>query len=200
MLQLGKLININNNKIKWIGKDTVAVQVGDQIDRCRPINGLMCDNPLTTDDDEASDIKILELFTDLDAQAREKGGMVISLLGNHELMNVMGDMRYVSYKGLEQFENHKFNNNADARKYAFAPGNKYGNFLGCTRLPAVIIGNNLFVHAGIVTKLIEHLNINKSSDLENVNIAIKKWLLGLVNKDYVADIINSSKYSIGIEY
>ena len=60
-LKLGKVIDDNNN---WIGNDTIVVQVGDQIDRCR-INGIPCENINATQDDEASDIKILHFFTNL---------------------------------------------------------------------------------------------------------------------------------------
>ena len=52
--------------------------------------------------------------------------MVISLLGNHEIMNVQGNMNYVSYKGLEQFKDEinpetgkKFKSGKEARKYLF---------------------------------------------------------------------------------
>ena len=30
-----KVANLINKKLNWIGKDTVVVQLGDQIDRCR---------------------------------------------------------------------------------------------------------------------------------------------------------------------
>ena len=160
LLIIAKVIP-KSGEIKWIGNNTVVVQVGDQIDRCRPIGNMLCDNPkLLGNTDEASDLKILSLFTELDKQARYMGGRVISLLGNHELLNVAGYMQYVSYLGLKQFENYKtkegtiINNGEEGRKYAFKAGNDWGKYLGCNRHVATIVGNHLFVHAGIVEVLI----------------------------------------------
>jgi hypothetical protein len=207
-------------KMKWIGGKIHVVQVGDQVDRCRNYGGMSCNLPETTLDDEHSDIKILKLFTDLHLQASKVGGAVISLLGNHEINNSLGRLEYVSAKGLLGFESYKdptnpnitFNNGYDARKYAFAPGNEFGKFLGCTRTPAVMIGSNLFVHAGIVNNLFKKnkkkeykLNYNNpylkknaelftftnKEDFEHVNIIIKKWLLDLVEQEAVIDIIGS---------
>ena len=199
MLKLGRLIEIKNNKIIWTGGDTVVVQVGDQIDRCRPIGNLTCENEKTTYNDEASDINISKLFTDLDIQARKVGGLVISLLGNHELMNSLGQLSYVSHLGIDEFKEYKDSENPDyifespyeARKYAFSPGNEYGKFLGCTRLSAVIIGSNLFVHAGFVDSIIDLLEIKKRDDIEKINRAIKQWLLGLLESKQVRKLVTS---------
>jgi hypothetical protein len=210
LLKTAELIKIENGFIKWIadityaGKIVYVVQVGDQVDRCRPVNGMSCDNMNTTYDDEASDIKILKLFTNLDKQARQHGSAVISLLGNHELMNSMGQLNYVSHMGLKEFESYKdpsnphltFTSGEEARKYAFLPGNEYGKFLGCTRVPALIIGTNLFVHAGFVDGLLNEVQINDISDLEAINVKIRKWLLGIANVNTVEKIINGSKYSM----
>ena len=175
-----KLANIIDNNLNWIAtpKDTVVVQIGDQIDRCRPMIGKKCDNPNTTYKDESSDINIINLFNDLDKKARNFNGAVISLLGNHEIMNVQGNMNYVSYEGIKQFDNEinpetskKFKNGNEARKYFFKRGNKYANLLACTRQTAVIIGSNLFVHAAIVPKLAQNYNVN------DINILVRKWLL-----------------------
>ena len=101
LLKVAKVINDNDD---WIGGNTVVVQVGDQIDRCRPTINSQCDTHGTTKLDENSDWKILQYFTDLHKKARDVGGAVYSLMGNHELMNVNGDFRYVSYKGIEDFK------------------------------------------------------------------------------------------------
>lgn len=193
---------IGNDEFLWTGGSTYVVQIGDQIDRCRPSYNTSCNNPLTTFNDEHSDIKILKLFTNLHKQAIKVGGKVISLLGNHEIMNSLGYLDYVSYKGLQGFYNYKdpqdpnliFNNGTNARKYAFAPGNEYGKLLGCTRVSTVIIGSNLFVHAGLVTSLIHKLNLVDVNDLENINIAIRKWLLGILDIKYVNNLINGSLF------
>ncbi|MBT5874412.1 MAG: hypothetical protein HOH43_13420 [Candidatus Latescibacteria bacterium] len=62
----------------WTGGDAVLVQVGDLIDR-----GL-------------KDSEVLDLYMALEQQSAAAGGQVVVLLGNHEVMNLMGDLRYVS--------------------------------------------------------------------------------------------------------
>lgn len=204
-LKIANLIGINQvGQIIWTGGSTYVVQVGDQIDRCRPISNMVCTNPNTTYQDEASDIKILKLCDDLHKQALLVGGAVISLLGNHEIMNATGIMTYVSYLGNKEFENYvdpshpevKFASGADAREYAFKPGNEFGKMMGCTRLPAVIVGSHLFVHAGIIDGLINEMGLTKIHDLETINIAIRMWLLGILKKNAIKNIIKSSKISM----
>jgi hypothetical protein len=201
MLKAGNLIDINEN---WIGGESYVVQVGDQVDRCRPQGNYPCNHELGTDNDEASDILILKLFNKLHEQAVKAGGKVISLLGNHELMNSQGNLNYVSYMGLREFDNYvdpkhphlKFKSGEEARKHAFKPGNEIGKMLGCSRLGSVIVGTNLFVHAGILPALVEELNIKDKYDIENINLLIRKWLLKKIDYHNVSKIINSTKYSM----
>ena len=191
-LKLGKLIDNNNN---WIGGETVVVQVGDQIDRCR-FNGISCENEHATQNDEASDIKILEFFTTLHMQAQKQGGAVYSLLGNHEIMNVEQDFRYVSYKGFKQFENYKIDNNIvkdgkTVRSHLFKQGNQISEFLACTRQVALIIGSNIFIHAGILPI------IAKKYSVKSINQLMTLYLLDRIkntNKDY-SNIFNGNDYS-----
>ncbi|MCW5978398.1 MAG: metallophosphoesterase [Bryobacteraceae bacterium] len=66
-----------DNKGRWKGGKTHLVQVGDVPDR----------GPDTR--------KIMDLLMRLEKQAAKAGGRVHSLIGNHEAMNVYGDLRYV---------------------------------------------------------------------------------------------------------
>lgn len=188
-----------NGKLKWIGGKTVVVQVGDQVDRCRKNGNMTCDRQETLGaSDEASDVKIMRLYTDMHYQASKVGGAVISLLGNHEIMNSRGFMDYVSYMGLKEFEGDVDPSDPErdtavkARYKAFAPGGKIGTFMGCTRLPCVIIGSNIFVHAGIVDGLIDKLGMTGYEDFETINRSVRMWLWGLLDTDYVKEIIDGA--------
>lgn len=163
LLRIAKVINKNNN---WIGKETVIVQVGDQIDSCRPNNRGDCLNPYYIKNDKAEDIKVLKFMTELHTQAETVGGAVYSLVGNHELMNVEGDMTYVSYENLKEFGGEY------GRQVSFKPGNKIANFLACTRKMALIIGSNLFVHGGFEPELV------KKYKTDDINKLLTLYLLG----------------------
>ena len=128
-------------------------------------------------DDERNDWKILQYMKELNKKANDDGGAVYSLVGNHELMNVNGDMRYVSYEGFKEFEDFKYSSKytkpdkvdskdgEDMRKWAFKPGNPIADFLGCTRQMSLIIGSNIFVHAGILPKIAKKYSVQNLNQL-----------------------------------
>ena len=64
-------------KGKWVGGNTVLVQMGDVPDR------------------GPDSLKIIHQLMKLQREARSKGGQVIALVGNHEAMNMTRDLRYV---------------------------------------------------------------------------------------------------------
>jgi hypothetical protein len=164
-LKLANLIEIVDKKIKWKGGDTIVVQLGDQIDRCRLDRGV-CSNEGATLNDEASDMKILYLMTELHNQAEKLGGAVYSIMGNHELMNVQGDFRYVSRENILEFsKDGSIESGMIEREKQFKPGNKIANFLACTRLLSLVIGPYLFVHAGIVPEIAKKYNV---SDMNHI--------------------------------
>ena len=74
---LGELGIVDEN-LEWSGGDTHLVSLGDLIDR------------------GPGSREVVELMMKLDAQARRAGGAVHMVLGNHEIMVMLGDLRYVS--------------------------------------------------------------------------------------------------------
>lgn len=78
-----------DRKGKWAAGETHFVQVGDIPDR----------GPDT--------LKIIDHISQLAKQAKRKGGRVHSLIGNHEVLNVIGDLRYVHPGEYEAFAGRK---------------------------------------------------------------------------------------------
>jgi hypothetical protein len=76
-LEVLRLAGLVDKKGKWSGGKTHLVQTGDIPDR----------GPDTQ--------KIIDHIIKLTKQAKRKGGRVHSLIGNHETMNMYGDLRYV---------------------------------------------------------------------------------------------------------
>ncbi len=69
----------------WAGGKTTLVQTGDLIDR----------GPKPRE--------VLDLLMSLEEPAAKAGGRVVALLGNHEVMNLMGDLRYVTNENYASF-------------------------------------------------------------------------------------------------
>jgi hypothetical protein len=67
-----------DDKGRWIGGDAVLVQTGDAVDR------------------GPDSLKIIQDLMRLQQEAPGVHGRVIALVGNHEAMNVTGDLRYLS--------------------------------------------------------------------------------------------------------
>lgn len=186
--QLLKMSHVIDDDNKWIGGETYVVQVGDQIDSYRP------PKPKTKDKECANDLTVLNFFTELHKKAQKAGGAVISLIGNHELMNVLGDMRYVSHNNVTCFSEHdNYEHGLIERKKHFEVGNKYAKYLGCTRLSAIIINDILFVHAGILPDFVKKLNLKTRNDLEIFNNVIKLWLIGKVKSKDIKKLITNDK-------
>jgi hypothetical protein len=147
-----KLIDDNHN---WIAhpKYTFVVQLGDQVDGGG--RGMI---------ETSGELQLLKFMEDINKKANAVGGAVISLIGNHEIMNLIGDFRFASNNDINDV------GGIDIRKKIFRPGGELFNKLSCTRNVMVKIGNWMFVHAGILPK---HLSSNENSELNNDEIIIK---------------------------
>ncbi len=83
----------------WSGGDSYLVSLGDILDR----------GPRSRE--------VLDLLMSLQAGAGETGGKVLLALGNHEIMNLTGDWRYVSEQEIAEFANEE---TVEQREAAYA--------------------------------------------------------------------------------
>lgn len=165
-LRLAKLTNSNG---KWIGGQTHLVQVGDILDRGgRP----------ATYGDEMSESKILRHLFKLQRSAKKAGGGVHLLLGNHELMNVMGNFQYATSKGLSDFSEF------GSRQNALRPGGPFAIELACNSNSLLQIGSWTFAHAGILPK------VSRKYKIEQINQTVRDFLLGNTKLSEGSDIVN----------
>ena len=168
---------IINKNIEWIAepKNTIVVQMGDQVDS---IN-----RDRTLEEWEVlPDIEMIYFTNLLNKIALSKGGRVIYLIGNHELMNTIGNYSYVSDKSLK--DNYK-------RQELFKPGGTLSAIL--SQRPLIVkIGQLLFCHAGLT---LEHLNIlsKYNKDVSYINTIWKNFIKNnailIEDKEIFEDII-----------
>eukprot|EP00873_Tetraselmis_striata_P044889 jgi/Tetstr1/465153/TSEL_009876.t2 len=144
----------------WAGGDSVLVQTGDLVDRGH------------------DSIGVLALFQRLKDEARRANGDVLLLLGNHELMNLQGDYRYISRNelrriGLDQNLPEEPQNSSSSVlpihgmrgigktsmsglrrwRYFLSPSQPLGRFVRRRQTAAILGDGNcrtVFVHAGVL--------------------------------------------------
>lgn len=141
-----RLASAIDGEDRWIGGELVVVQTGDCIDR------------------GSEDKEVLDLLDRLREQAQKSGGALILLNGNHELMNVAQDFRYVAEASYASFDG------PSGRRSAFLPGGPYARMLATHPL-FVKVGDSVFVHGGILLKHVVY-GLNKLDD------EVRSWLLG----------------------
>jgi hypothetical protein len=163
---------IINNNIEWIAnpQNTVVIQMGDQIDSLnRDIGVAAAADPASdpADWEKLEDIEMIYFTNLLDKLAQSKGGRFISVIGNHEFMNVIGNYSYVSKKSIM--------NGTERRNELFKPGGKLAGIL--SHRPIIVkIGKLLFCHAGLKSI---HLAILKKfhKDISHINKVWKRFVM-----------------------
>lgn len=143
------LMDANEN---WIGGKTHLIFLGDILDR-----GL-------------SSRKALDLLIKIENNASNSGGLVTTVMGNHELMVVRGDLRYFARRDVKNYFDYA--QNPDSLKgtiqNAFSSNTKYGKWID--QLPTMIsVGNTLFTHAGVESWIMDH-------KIEKMNLLVTNWL------------------------
>ena len=116
--------------------------------------------------DRGKDVpQIFWLFYKLEDEAAQAGGHVSFMLGNHEPMVLANDLRYTKgkYKLLAEKLGVEY-------PRLFAPDTELGRWIG-TRNTMQIIGNDLYVHAGLGKQFYDH-NLNIPTVNEEVSKAL----------------------------
>jgi hypothetical protein len=158
-----RLAGAIDERDRWVGGPLVVVQTGDQLDR---------------GDGERA---ILDLLARLQGEATAAGGALHVLNGNHELMNVAGDLRYVTAGGFLDFAEVPGVDLADPRAasvppamrgrlLAFAPGGPYARQLAA-RPVLLQVGDSVFAHGGV-------LPAHARRGPEALNEEVRRWMLG----------------------
>jgi hypothetical protein len=75
IVRAARLVDANGH---WTGGDTTLIQVGDAVDR------------------GPNSLEIIQDLMRLQKEATRAHGQIIAMVGNHEAMNLTGDLRYVS--------------------------------------------------------------------------------------------------------
>jgi len=112
----------------WTGGRNILVSTGDTVDRgdhSRPI---------------------FNAFMSLRAQAARAGGEVVNVLGNHDLMNIVGEFDYVSNAELHSQGDY---GGPQQRAFEFSEHGTIGSDIRRNYVVAAVRGGTLFVHAGL---------------------------------------------------
>ncbi len=166
-----------DNKNRWTGGTAHLVQIGDVLDR------------------GADSRKAMDLLIALEKQASKAGGRVHALIGNHEAMNLYGDLRYTvpgEFAAFRTPDSDRFRQalwESGSKKSAskkeweaehplgwvehrlqFGPDGTYGKWI--RKHNAVIkINDSLYIHGGISPKhasmTIAEINANVLSELKD---------------------------------
>jgi hypothetical protein len=126
----------------------------------------------------------MDLLMSLQKDAQRQGGRVVVLMGNHEAMNLFGDLRYVTANDYASFADDQTaarKKTADSsrppgyyeRCAAFGPNGKYGRWI--RSLPAIArIQDSIFLHGGIspdvASYTVEQLNEGIAAEIKSFDM------------------------------
>jgi hypothetical protein len=167
---LQKMALIDKNR-HWSGGNATLVQTGDLLDR----------GPQSR--------AVLDLMMTLQKEAPRQNGSVRVSLGNHEVMNIMGDLRYVVPADYAAFANSRSASRNSQRhpagflerQEAFGPRGMYGRWL--RSLPAInMVDGAIFLHGGIAPELAAWTVDKINSGVRNEIRAFDKYKQFMVEK------------------
>ncbi|KAG2319769.1 hypothetical protein Bca4012_054005 [Brassica carinata] len=169
-----RLAGLIDSSDRWTGGSAMVVQVGDVLDR------------------GGEEMKILYFLERLKREAERSGGKVLTMNGNHEIMNVEGDFRYVTEKGLEEVRVwlNWYILGTKMKSLCRGLGKVKDPYEGVPTIAALrpegpvakrflsrnqtvaVVGDSVFVHGGLLAEHVEY-------GLERINEEVTGWIRGL---------------------
>ncbi|KAK8930937.1 hypothetical protein KSP39_PZI016093 [Platanthera zijinensis] len=177
--------------LRWTGGSTVAVQIGDVLDR------------------GSEEIRLLYLLHRIKLESARAGGALLTIHGNHEVMNIEGDFRYVTPGGLQEFKQwgrwfcvglsmkrlcpgleipsrdpfkgiptsfpgvkREFWEGFRARIAALRPAGILSRRFLSDNQAVVVVGDSVFIHGGLLERHVEY-------GFERINKEARDWIMGL---------------------
>ena len=148
-LKSNKIVDSNYN---WTFNNGHLVLVGDFVDRGKNV------------------VQVLWLIYKLEKQAKENGGKVHFILGNHEIMNFQGNGGYNQKKYIKAGQVISQKNEWErAIQFMYSNQTELGNWL---RKKNVIekIGGYIFVHAGLNPEIVDYnISLNEINNITREN-------------------------------
>ncbi|MEM9920541.1 MAG: ankyrin repeat domain-containing protein [Bacteroidota bacterium] len=144
--------NVIDKDLKWSYGKGHLVLVGDFFDRGDDVTA------------------VLWLLYKLEAEAQAQGGMVHFIIGNHEEMNIRGDLRYVrdKYKIVARKLNMPY-------KSLYGKNTVLGNWLRSKNMIEKV-GQNLFVHGGLSPRVANYnIRLKNMNELGRTYYGTEKW-------------------------
>lgn len=164
-------LNKSGTTPRWKGKDNIVVILGDTTDSKRPdIKLKKTGTWLKTPGERRLQYDIL----DFDYLAKQKGGRVISILGNHDIFAGVFGQDYCKKKDLESYGK----KGPISRQEAYSPGGDIATIFGQTRNVIQIVGPCLFVHGGLTSEFMELFPFLPRDTMTVVNCSMKEYLTG----------------------
>jgi hypothetical protein len=178
-------VGVVDADLRWTGGRTHLVSLGDLLDR------------------GADSRKVMDLLMRLQDEAATAGGRVHVVLGNHEAMNVLGDLRYVDPGEYAAFAGEESRDRRDAlraewvagngpdsvaafdakfpagffgHRAALSPRGRYGQWL--LGLPvAIVVNDTVFMHGGPSKVLaglsVQEINLRYRAALRDYLVALE---------------------------
>ncbi len=184
LVSLLRETGVVDDGLKWRAGDSHLVSLGDLIDR------------------GADSRKVLDLLMRLEGEARAAGGAVHVVLGNHEVMNIAGDLRYVTPAEYEAYAGGEDDALREAtwrralerdpaasragfdtacppgyfgHRAAFSPTGRYGAWL-LTKPFLITINDTAFVHGGL-PEMVARLGLEATNETLHSELAgyLQSW-------------------------